>query len=172
LNVDSERKLLDERKIELDKLHLTYENLLYQKAHLQREIEKCRDLVTPNLEKVGTERGEIIGITTYSSDLSILHEQAIHLLEEEKQQRIQLQKDLEEKQNFNTETNSKLEKKRKFLLDVGEQVSKIRKASQSLGNMFDEMITLPNPLIAMEEEKESHSNNENPSEASIVADIL
>lgn len=137
INLDEKRKFLEARKVIVDKLQLSYENLLYKKSHLQREIQRCKDLPTPNLEEISEERGECLGTTTYSDTLQDIHEKTINALEKEREERISTQKTLDGLEKISKDMIAKLDKKRKFLDEVPVKIAAIRATTGDLQAQFE-----------------------------------
>ncbi|KAG5177663.1 Fms-interacting protein-domain-containing protein [Tribonema minus] len=54
---DATLMLVVERRRELDGVHLQLQNLLYERDHLLREIQLCRDHPTPQLDKMARDEG-------------------------------------------------------------------------------------------------------------------
>lgn len=140
LTLDGERRKLDSRKTLLDQLQLTYENLLYQKTHVQKEIEKCKDLATPHTASIQAERGEPLGTKLYSENLEEIRQQAITDLKAEEESRIQMKKELESLELVIANEMMELNRKRKCLEELPDQVSKIRLASKDLSDSLSVMV--------------------------------
>lgn len=132
LDLDTERRQREVRRTHVDQLQLTHENLLYQKAHIQREIEKCKDLPTPNIDEVQREMGTSLGTTIYVENLEEINSQTIKALMGEKEARIAMKQQLETLEETHAKGAEELQRKRKYLDDIPDQVAKIRGTSKDL----------------------------------------
>lgn len=132
LDLDAERKQRELRRTHVDQLHLAHENLLYQRAHIQREIEKCKDLPTPNIDEVQREMEYTLGTTVYVDNLSDINKQTIAALINEKEERISMKRKLDELEEKHAKSVEELRRKRKYLDDIPDQVGKIRATSKDL----------------------------------------
>ncbi len=133
---------MEGKKTELEKLQLNYENLIYKKNYLLREIHQCRDITTPHLQQIEEERGAPIGTLVYEENLfPDLHEAALRELEEEKAQRRAMEEEYQQRQQLYTEKMEELEKRRKFLEDLPKKVAGIRAATNDLAKELGEYLS-------------------------------
>lgn len=143
-NLDEERKSLDIKKTELEKLQLEYENLIYKKNYLIREIHQCQDISTPNLLQIEEERGRTIGTLQYHENLfPEIHQKALEELEEEKQLRLEMEKHYQGLQTIYASRLDDLEKKKKFLDDFPKRIEKIRASTKELDSELESFINPP-----------------------------
>lgn len=140
LTIDANRKQLDSTKTEVEKLQLLYENLLYEKAHLVREIKQCQDISTNELDKIQEERGHIIGTLEYSEELPQIHQEALTELQEERGERIEQQQVLDGLEQTLRKQNEKLHRKRKFVDEFPGKIASIRATTTGLSNQFTEVL--------------------------------
>eukprot|EP01031_Cornospumella_fuschlensis_P035526 gene35527-43074_t len=135
--LDENRKSLEARKAAIDKLQLTYENVLYRKAYLKREIQTCKDLATPNLDDIERELGQKLGTLVYSDNLEGITENTIELLNAEMESRKTLKRSLDSLQKERQALQEKLEKKRKFLAEVPRKVATLKAAALDLKTFLE-----------------------------------
>lgn len=132
LDLDAERRLRENRRTNVDQLQLTHENLLYQRAHIQREIEKSKDLPTPNIDEVQREMGCSLGTTVFVENLDEINAQTIQTLQAEKEARTEMKRQLDALEKQHAKGAEELQRKRKYLDDIPDQVAKIRGTSKDL----------------------------------------
>lgn len=120
----------------VDKLKLTYENLLYKQAYLQREIRACKDLATPSLSEIEKELGQTLATHEYSAQLSEVNSQALELLEQERVSRVETEKVLDSLKEKRNEALKTLDRKRKFLDEVPSKVEVISALAKELDTQF------------------------------------
>ena len=121
MSLHAQRKEIDTKKINLDKLQLQLENLRYKEAHLSREIRDCKNLPTPSLAEgrifinrfshllyletlahlyhaytpiVEAELARCLGTTQYSEKLSDINKEAKEQLTNEMYSRIKARQSL------------------------------------------------------------------------------
>jgi THO complex subunit 5 len=140
LDIDSQRKDLNNRKISLEKLQLSYENLLYEKAHLMRQIEATKDLSTPHLDEIARERGHRVEILTYQENLEELEKRSLEELEEEMNERIATKKVLDTLEDKSKSLNEVLDKKRRFMDDLPKKIAHIRSTTMDLSQQFVDVL--------------------------------
>lgn len=137
--IDEERKQLETKKTELEKLQLNYENLVYKKNYLLREVHQCKDISTPHLQKIEEERGHSIGTLVYEANLfPELHEAALREISEEQEQRRAMEEEYQRQQQLYAEKMEELDRRRKFLEEFPKKVSAIRASTVDLGKEFSE----------------------------------
>lgn len=134
--LDDQRKTLEAKKSAIDKLQLGYENLLYRKAHLQREIRICKDLATPNLLEIEKELDRKLGSTEYQETLEAITQSTIEMLKEEMQERVEQKAKLDSIHEQHQALVEELDKKRKFLAEIPLKVAVIKSAALDLKNQF------------------------------------
>lgn len=160
LSVDEQRKVLDTNKIEIEKLQLSYENLLYKKAYLHREIRQCKDINTPNLDQIEKERNEDIATQVYHSNMEEVHQKALAILQHEKEARKEVEGQYKDLQEHHSRQLEKLDRKRKFLDEFPKKIAIIRASITDLSKEFQE--------IAPHEDDETIDNAKTEDSASIV----
>jgi hypothetical protein len=136
--LDENRKSLGAKKVSIDQLQLSYENVLYRKAHLNREIQICKDIPTPNLSDVENELGRGLGTICYNENLTKVTESAIVILKEEMDNRIALKRKLDDLQDEYQGVMEVLDKKRKFLEDIPRKVAVLKSAALDLQKQFQQ----------------------------------
>lgn len=132
LDLDTERRQREVRRTHVDQLQLTHENLLYQRAHVQREIEKCKDLPTPNIDEIQREMGCALGTVVFVDNLEEINQRTLAALESEKEARISMKRKLDALEADHAKGLEELQRKRKYLDDIPDQVGKIRATSKEL----------------------------------------
>ncbi|RYH25832.1 hypothetical protein EON65_15175 [archaeon] len=135
--LDENRKSLEIRKSAIDKLQLTYENVLYRKAYLKREIQTCKDLATPNIDDIEKETGSKLGTLEYNESLEDITEETMEFLNVEMENRKTLKRALDSLQEERQALQEKLEKKRKFLGEVPRKVASIKAAALDLKTFLE-----------------------------------
>lgn len=163
INIANERKELDSAKTTMEKLQLSYENLLYEKSYLQREIEQCRDLRTPHLDEIAKERGHRVETLEYCEELDALHTVALAELESERQERLAMKRILEEKEEEAKVLNAVIDKKRRFMDDLPLKIAHIRGTTMELSRQFDEVLPAESSVENTVEEEEDESEKRTPS---------
>jgi hypothetical protein len=136
LELEEKRTAMETRKVTVDKLQLSYENLLYKQAYLQREIRSCKDLSTPNLTKIETELGEKLGTTVYSDRLDMINTETREKLTNEQSARIETEKLLEACKETRNQELKKLDRKRKFLDELPNKMQALSKAVADVDKLF------------------------------------
>uniref|UniRef100_A0A7S2Y031 THO complex subunit 5 n=1 Tax=Fibrocapsa japonica TaxID=94617 RepID=A0A7S2Y031_9STRA len=150
MGVDACRKDIVSAKESVDKQQLQLQNLLYEKAHLQRQIMLCRDFATPELDKMakdeaataeageaGAGRGEKgLGLGLLG-DIDQLHDREVHqghldTLAAHIQERKELAQELAEVQAQVKVTASQGAARKQFLAQLPHHLQAILKASESL----------------------------------------
>ncbi len=159
LDIDSQRKDLNNRKISLEKLQLSYENLLYEKSHLMRQIEEVQDLSTPNLDEIANERGHRVEVLTYADNLEELEKQSFNELQQEMDERIAAQKVLDELEEKNKNLIEVLDRKRRFMDELPKKITHIRSTTMDLSKQFLEV--LPEEVSAGSSEVANAPNADN-----------
>jgi chromosome segregation ATPase len=139
MSIDEQRKLLDAKKVDIEKLQLSYENLQYKKAYLHREIRECKDIQTPNLDQVEIEREQQIAAREYQPNMEDIHQQAVEQLKSEKEERISAENEYKDLQDYHSKQLEKLDRKRKFLDDLPKKVALIRTGMEDLSKEFQEI---------------------------------
>jgi len=122
---DRKRRLIEQHKERVDKLHLQLENLLYKKAYLLREIRECRDFTTPALQAVENEVNEKIAANEFTSNLPKLHENAISFLENEMQLREEGRCRLEERKQKYQASEEVLDGRRKIVDELPGRIGRV-----------------------------------------------
>jgi hypothetical protein len=141
ITLEQKRKLLENKKLGIEKLQLLKDNLLYKKSYLHREIRSCQDLITPSLDEIEKERSEIIVSKQYQPNLlSEFHEIAKATLKEEEKERILMKSFFDEKTSYYQKRLEVLDRKRKFVDEFPSKVSKIRASTTELIKEFDEIL--------------------------------
>lgn len=158
LKLDEQRKELEAKKTNVEKLQLNYENLLYKKQHLKREIQICKSLDTPNLDSIEKERKEEITLKHFEEDLwEKHHPRSMHLLAEEKQLRLADMDTLKAKEQQCQEYQDTLDKKRKFIDSFPEKLSVIKKY---ITDLKQEFVTIqPTVMKKVVEEQEGNGSS-------------
>lgn len=155
LDIDSQRKDLNNRKVSLEKLQLLYENLLYEKSYLMRQIEETQDLSTPNLDEIASERGHRVEILTYHDNLPELEKQSLNELQQEMDERIATQKVLDELEEKSKNLTEVLDKKRRFMDELPKKIAHIRSTTMDLSRQFVDVLPAEVPIV---ESAESANN--------------
>lgn len=135
--LDENRKGLEARKAAIDKLQLTYDNVLYRKAYLKREIQTCKDLATPSIDDIESETGTKLGTLEYSENLQGITEETMQFLNGEMENRKTLKRTLDTLQEERQALQEKLEKKRKFLGEVPRKVATLKAAALDLKTFLE-----------------------------------
>lgn len=165
IKVDEQRKILDSKKTNIEKLQLNYENLLYKKQHLKREIQICQNLSTPNLDEIEKERKEDITLKQFDETLwEVHHPRSLAMLEEEKQLRlsdIETSKTVEQKLSEYQDVH---DKKRKFVEELPMQLTNMKKF---LTDMKTNFITIQ-PNVTRKEQVAGTSSTEGDAEMEVV----
>jgi THO complex subunit 5 len=152
LTLEAAREAVIVENSKTDSHHLSLQNLLYERAHLLREIARCREYETPEVNKV-------VGssITLGGPDA---HDRMLARLHEERRERLELQSLLEQKKSVLAKLRDENAAKQKLLSAVPSQLDDILKATVPLqksvgsdvGAQFpshDEYKGLPAPLQAL-----------------------
>ena len=129
---EEKRQKVEEAREIVDKRHLQLENLLYKQDHLQREIIICKDILTPELQKIEEELGKKFTVEKYTSDLEQIHNRTIDSLLEELAMRKEVLAELEEKTREVKELEDTLERKRKFVEELPSKVLSLEAAAKDL----------------------------------------
>jgi hypothetical protein len=141
ITLEQKRKSLDNKKLEIEKLQLLKDNLLYKKSYLHREIRSCQDLLTPALDEIEKERAETIVSKQYLPNLlSEFHETAKETLKEEEKERMLMKSFFDEKTSYYQKRLEILDRKRKFLEEFPSKVAKIRSSTTDVMKEFDEIL--------------------------------
>jgi hypothetical protein len=158
LKLDEQRKELESKKTNVEKLQLNYENLLYKKQHLKREIQICKNLDTPNLDSIEKERKEEITLKHFEENLwETHHPRSMNLLAEEKQLRLTDMDTLKAKEQQCQEYQDTLDKKRKFIDTFPDKLSVIKKY---ITDLKQEFVTIqPTVMNKVVEEQENGSSD-------------
>ena len=139
LALEEKRSEIDAQKGVVDRLQLSYENLLYKQAYLQREIRACKDLATPNLSEIEKELGRALGTTVFSNRLAEINAAAIESLKQEQASRVETEESLSKLKEVRNEALKKLDKKRKFLDDLPVKIESISAAANEIQKQFSEI---------------------------------
>mmetsp|Transcript_26720 Transcript_26720/g.44665 ORF Transcript_26720/g.44665 Transcript_26720/m.44665 type:complete len:248 (-) Transcript_26720:207-950(-) len=137
--LDDRRSQNEKKKVDLDKLQLNYQNLLYKQAYLKREIRACKDLSTPHLNDIEREIGKQLGTTVYSDNLESINEAAKRALEEEKTARVNTDQELKRLKEQRNEALKRLDRKRKFMDDLPAKVEIMASTAKELSTQFQEV---------------------------------
>eukprot|EP01038_Epipyxis_sp_PR26KG_P015596 gene15596-21070_t len=133
LSLDEKRKLLDSKKLTVDKLQLQLENLQYRQSYLQREINTCKELATPNVDAIERELGPgTVCSMVYDENLLELIEKSKSLLDNEKQMRIYDENELVDVTKKRDAIIDVLSKKRKFMDDLPSRIESIKTSMKEL----------------------------------------
>lgn len=138
LSLDAKRKGLDSKKTSIDQLQLGYENFLYRKAHLEKEIQQCKDLQTPNLDEIEKEVGHSLGATDYCDNLSAVHDHTLAVMQTEREKRLQVKVQLDELEEHRNVAMAQLDRKRKFVNSIPDYVAKLKRISEEVDQAFFE----------------------------------
>lgn len=136
LDLEDKRKEIEEKKGVVDRLQLTYENLMYKQAYLQREIRACKDLATPNLTEIEKELRTSLATTAFSDKLTEIHRSALDSLQKEQEARIETEKVLETLKVTRDSELKRLDRKRKFVDEVSAKVDLMSTAARELQDQF------------------------------------
>jgi len=164
LSLHAQRKEIDTKKINLDKLQLQLENLRYKEAHLSREIRDCKNLPTPSLAEVEAELARCLGTTQYSEKLSDINKEAKEQLTNEMYSRIKARQSLGDIETAAAAAVDKLDKKRKFLEDLPAKMEAIKATTNELSKQF---IAILDPISIASDDKASSSSYSSNSSSSI-----
>lgn len=134
--LEERRSQLEAKKGVVDMLQLSYENLLYKQAYLQREIRACKDLATPNLTEVEKELGKHLASTEFADNLADINSQAIASLEAEKMARIETEVILSGLKETRDAALKKLDRKRKFIDDLPSKIDRINNTVKDVQSQF------------------------------------
>lgn len=134
--LEDRRSQIEAKKGVVDMLQLSYENLLYKQAYLQREIRACKDLATPNLAEVEKELGTLLATTVFSDNLSAISNQAIASLAAEQAARIETGNVLSALKETRDAALKKLDRKRKFMDELPSKIEVISNTVKEIQSQF------------------------------------
>jgi len=138
LSLDAKRKGLESKKTSIDQLQLGYENFLYRKAHLEKEIQQCKDLQTPNLDEIEKEVGHSLGSTDFCDNLSTVHEHTLAVMQTEREKRLQVKVELDQLEEHRNAAMAQLDRKRKFVNTIPDHVAKLKRINDEVDHAFRE----------------------------------
>ena len=145
-SLEAKKREAEVEKEVVDRLQLTLENLLYQQAHLRREIKSCRDISrnTPAVHKVEADLGEQVSMTSYcgEGEHAQRHAEAMAVLEKEMRVRQEKTAVLEALTAEHEQNLEVIDKKRKHLDDIPLKISALKGNSTllELQQFFDESL--------------------------------
>jgi chromosome segregation ATPase len=140
LALESSREAVQKENAQSDAHNLSLENLLYEKASLSREVARCRELMTPELDKIPLPSNEELIATNAVLDADGLpvvmegneHETTKRKLKYELQERRKLEKLLEEKRKELATLREANLKKKQFIEALPLQIKEVQTTLQSL----------------------------------------
>jgi hypothetical protein len=136
LTLEDRKNELEAKKGVVDKLKLSYENLLYKQAYLQREIRACKDLATPNLSEIESELQKTLATHDYSDRLDEVNQRALEMLEQERQARVETEQVLDQVKAKRDERLKRLDRKRKFLDELPGKIETISVLAKEMEVQF------------------------------------
>ena len=116
---------MEEQKLKVDQAHLRLENLKYIESHLNREIQSCRNLLTPSLNAVEIELQRKLAVERITDSFLSDHENALTSLRDEFLKRQEAQEALKMEKVKLLEVTETLERKRKSFEELQDKVSKV-----------------------------------------------
>lgn len=140
LILEETRQRVEAEKLNIEKLQLKLENLLYKQDYLEREIISCQSLSTTEVDNVAIELNDDLIKTEYSADLRIFHNRSVSKLRKEKIKRIETESVLQELKTKLNERTEVLEKKRKFLDDLPGKLTSVLSIAQDIDRSFADII--------------------------------
>jgi len=135
--LEHKNAIIESKKNNVDQLQLSYENLLYKQAYLQREIRACKDLPTPNLIEIENELNLKLGTIVYTDKLQEIMEQAMLAIKQDEIDRTEMGTYLEELIKESESAVSILDKKRKFNDEFLTKIEPIAVAMNTQYAQFD-----------------------------------
>ena len=135
------RELREDAKNTLDRLKLKAANREYKREHLLRDIQGCKALLTPLLNKVEVDMDTKLAVTEYSENLEDLHSEALGAMDKEiKSRDLQMEK-YERLNNTYEASYTRYDKKRKFLeQDAPSHLEKIKELMDAMNSDFNSYI--------------------------------
>lgn len=140
LALDDRRKDIEAKRDIVDKLQLQYENLLYKQSYLQREIQTCKDLDTPNLVAIEKELARPLASAVFSENLEAVTVNTMETLKAEQEARVEAKKHLESLKETRDQAIKECDKKRKFMDDLPSKLIKIQLSTMELQTQFQDIL--------------------------------
>lgn len=137
LSLDAQTRVVETHKERIDKEQLRLENLLYRQNHLKREIMACKEIDTPELQRVENNLQSAVAMKEYSEDLPQLHNAALQHLQAEHAKRQSYQSLLSERRATLEDLTSQLAKKQKLLDELPSKLTSIIAATSDLEKYFN-----------------------------------
>jgi hypothetical protein len=125
-----------ENRQQVDAQRLRLDNLLYEQAHLTREIKRCKDLKTPEVQLVEAEIAEKLTANRFTDELPMINTTALQTLSEEQSARKAMQTELEEVDKTKSNLNQAIEEKMKFLSQLPAHLTAVEQVLISGSNLI------------------------------------
>jgi len=130
--LETKRKEVETQKEKVDRLQLTLENMRYKQTYLLREIRVCKDLQTPQVDRIEADLERKVTSTTFSEHWAEQHEAALQTLQEEMESRKSVILTRDSVQATHKKHLDVLDKKRKFLDELPLKAETVKLAAQAL----------------------------------------
>lgn len=140
LSLEERRKELEQKRSIVDQLQLNLENLQYKEAFLNREISNCKDLSTPNMNEIEQELKIELGTKKFVENMEQVHLRTEEVLRQEKEDRVEAQKKLQELLLEDKRTLDELDRKRKFVDDLPAKMDIVVAATAELQAHFSTIL--------------------------------
>ncbi|KAJ1408902.1 hypothetical protein B484DRAFT_456218 [Ochromonadaceae sp. CCMP2298] len=135
--MEDRRQQMDSKKQKVDQLQLAYENLLYEKTHLQREIRACKDLPTPNLLEIEAELGRPLSTRVFA-ELPQVAALSAQVLEQEQAGREEAERLLQGVKDARKGALDRLDRRRKFTEQLPGRVEALHREVGGVLALFEE----------------------------------
>lgn len=141
--IETKKKEVESYKDKVDRLQLQLENLLYKKAYLKNQIKVCKDLDTPNLTVIENLSSKNIvprefpkNYNNNNDDINIIFNEQIekskNILNKEMEDRISLQKILDEESSNLQNHVDVFDKKRKIMDSLPEKLEVVKLSAKDI----------------------------------------
>ena len=140
--IETKKKEVENYKDKVDRLQLQLENLLYKKAYLKNQIKVCKDLDTPNLTIIENLTNSNIALKKFpkknnnNDDINIIFNEQIekskHILNKEMEDRIALQKILDDESSNLQNHVDLFDKKRKLIDSIPEKLEVVKLSTKDI----------------------------------------
>ena len=137
LSLDGQTHDVETHKERIDKEQLRLENLLYRQNHLKREIMACKEIDTPELQRVENDLQSSVTMKEYSDNLPQQHNAALQQLQAEHAKRQSYQSLLSERRATLEDLTSQLAKKQKLLDELPTKLTSIISSTSDLEKYFN-----------------------------------
>ncbi|CAM9875530.1 unnamed protein product, partial [Choristocarpus tenellus] len=155
-------------KKEMDSYHLQLQNLLYERDHLLRETQLCRDFTTKEVDKMEEDEGEsfVEGLNRLLTEEQ--HQTNLNILAQQLKLRKSMKKKLNEAKIRVDSNNKAVDEQRKFLEKLPGYLSDVEKSTAPLQRYMPKLkpsmrrgrhhqaAELPGPLYTLFGQLEAH----------------